>query len=136
MTQAVRQGCFEAVEVGANDVGSLVDGQPGEMLTYCLPHHARFAMLHSEAFFTQYGCDVGSKSPGATFEVMISGKGEVVRIARVYGAGGLSQACETAIGAPEAEIRESRRCGSPLWQVWPSVERSSFSGALSVNALA
>ena len=47
---AIRQRGFEAVEVSAYDVHVAVRDEPREVLPHPLPHDARLAVVHAEAF--------------------------------------------------------------------------------------
>jgi len=48
---AIGQGCFESVEIGARSVEAIVGHDAGEMLANALAHDARFAVMDREAFF-------------------------------------------------------------------------------------
>jgi hypothetical protein len=51
VADAIRQYRFEAVEVGSNDVHTLIRYQPRQILPDALPHDASLAVMHGETLF-------------------------------------------------------------------------------------
>ena len=80
---AVGECGFEAIEVGSHNVHVLVRDKTDEMLADALPHNARFAVVHHEAFFDQNGGNMCREPFYAPFECFAARKCEIVGVTRV-----------------------------------------------------
>ena len=72
--EAIRQHRLQPIKVAAHNIHFLAGDKSGQVLTDSLPHHARLAVIHSEALRLQNGGHCHAETLDAFFKVVVSGK--------------------------------------------------------------
>jgi len=120
---AVREDCFECVEIRASNILTLIYYKSGDLLAHTAAHDAGFAVVDGEPFFKGGDCDVRAESLGTLGEGLVAGEGEIVSITGVRRTAGFGKPEQAAIETISAKVGEGGRAGSTLWKVGLAIDQ-------------
>lgn len=112
-TNAVDEDRFQAVVVGADDIGVAVDDDACEKLADALAHDARLAVMRGETLFLKNRGNTSCEARDAAFEFLVAGKSKVVGVAGVGGACRSGESARRQSGCQKQRLARAGDVGAP-----------------------